>query len=55
MLKSTKESDPENPCLLGKRIGYVICLAQCKMKIWGPSFANNYRFQDGNGRALNQV
>lgn len=53
MLKNTKESDPGNSCLLGKRIGYLSCVDWCKMKIWGPSFANDHRFQDGNSRALN--
>lgn len=30
---------------------YILCGAQCKMKMWGPLFKE---LSDGNSRALNQ-
>ena len=64
-----EESQEIEPCLSWKigatnfsrllrtphRNGYIICKAQCKVKIWDLLFRNYYDFQDGDNRGLIQV
>lgn len=37
------------------RTSYIVCGAQCKIKIWDSLFKNYEEFQHGNSRALSQV
>lgn len=50
---STSLSRLVSPLVLVTGTSYLICRAQCKMKIWGP-ILKNYEFQDDYSRALNQ-
>ncbi|KAM5211557.1 uncharacterized protein RBU33_007798 isoform 1-T4 [Hipposideros larvatus] len=40
---------------VGSRTGYIICGAQCKMKMWGTLFKNHYERQGSDSRTLNQA
>lgn len=48
--------DPQRlPTICGIKIGYILCEAQCKMKMQDSLFKTHEEFLDGNSRESNQL